>query len=108
MKFTSLYTIFIFLFSIHLTTAQQANNYDFKAAHGNGFRFWNGNDNYKIHMGSGSLYKYEYVQDYSIKSNMTGPGNRGWTWGQYNKTLIAGLNLVGDFQIAGEFYAKKI
>ncbi|SFC66376.1 hypothetical protein SAMN04487891_1197 [Flagellimonas taeanensis] len=77
--------------------------YDVSAANGNGFRFWNGNDSYKIHMGNGSEYHYGPVTDYSIKMNMSsGTPNRGWTWGVVGQTPIASLSTSGDFQLADD------
>lgn len=103
----SLYTLIISILIIQISYSQQ-DNVDLKAVNGNGFRFWNGSDNYKIHMGNTNEYKYGPVQDFSIKTNMVGLLSRGWTWGQPNRTPIAGLSLSGNFQIAGNFTTKKL
>ncbi|WP_062057786.1 shufflon system plasmid conjugative transfer pilus tip adhesin PilV [Sediminicola sp. YIK13] len=85
--------------------AQTQTNVDLVAGEGNGFRFWNGNNSYKIHMGSSAEYKYGTVNDYSIKMNMSGgTPSRGWTWGVAGATPIASLNTMGDFQVAREMY----
>ena len=93
----------ILLFCILLTTqvVAQQNYYDVTASNGNGFRFWNGNNNYKIHFGNGANYQYGPVQDYSIKMNMNGNSDRGWTWGVLNQRAVAALNTQGRFQISG-------
>lgn len=91
-------TLLLFQFS----NAQQT-FYDVTAGNGNGLRFWNGNNNYKIHMGNAAENHYGPVTDYSIKTNMAGPVGRGWTWGEPGKTPIAALNLSGSFQLAGSF-----
>lgn len=87
-----------------LSISAYAQNYvDVAGGDGHGFRFWNGSNNYKIHMGNSSLYHYGPVTDYSIKMNMNDNNARGWTWGKYNETPIAALNTQGNFQIAGHF-----
>lgn len=96
-------TLLLFSLSAY---CQQA-NYDVADADGNGFRFWNGNDFYKIHMGNSSEYHYGPVTDYSIKMNMNDFPGRGWTWGIADMAPIAALNNLGNFQVAGNLVALK-
>lgn len=96
-------TLLLFSLSAY---CQQA-NFDVTAADGNGFRFWNGNDFYKIHMGNSSEYHYGPVTDYSIKMNMNDFPGRGWTWGIADMEPIAALNNQGNFQVAGNLVALK-
>ncbi|MEO0901938.1 MAG: shufflon system plasmid conjugative transfer pilus tip adhesin PilV, partial [Bacteroidota bacterium] len=86
---------------------QTQNYYNTTAGNGYGFRFWNGSDSYKIHMGNASEYKYGGVTDYSIKMNMNSTSGRGWVWGVAGQTPIASLNNQGDLHIQGEFYANN-
>jgi hypothetical protein len=83
------------------------NNYDVTAGVGNGLRFWNGSNGYKISMGVGSLYQYGPVSDYSIKMQMNdGDTGRGFVWGRESYAPIAALNSTsGDMQIAGSLRA---
>lgn len=90
---------FFFVFTFFIQ-AQTPSYYDVTAANGNGFRFWNGSNNYKIHMGNSTEYKYGPVTDYSIKTNMSNTTGRGWTWGAVGLVPIAALNTSGDFQLA--------
>ena len=96
----------LLLFSWILANAQTQTNYDLSVGTGNGFRFWNGSNNYKIHMGNTSEYKYGGVNDYSIKMNMNSDPDRGWVWGTPGQTPIASLNTLGDFHFEGELYAN--
>ena len=82
--------------------AQSQAQYNVTAGNGNGVRFWS-SDNYKIHMGSTSSYKYGPVNDYSIKMNMNNDSDRGWTWGILNQAPSAALNTQGQMQIKGYF-----
>lgn len=77
--------------------------YDVNAGVGNGLRFWNGSNSYKISMGVGSLYQYGPVSDYSIKMQMNdGDTGRGFVWGRESYAPIAALNSTsGDMEIAG-------
>jgi len=79
--------------------------YGVTAGGGNGLKFWNGSDTYKIHMGNGAEYWYGPVTDYSIKCNIDSNGStRGFTWGVNGGTPIAALNVGnGNMQIAGTF-----
>jgi hypothetical protein len=81
--------------------------YDVVAGNGNGIRFWQG-DNWKIHMGNTSEYKYGAVTDYSIKMNMNNDPARGWTWGVSGLAPVAAINTQGNMQIAGNFNASTI
>jgi len=90
-------TLFFLLITL-LISAQT--HYDVTSGNGNGFRFWNGSNSYKIHMGNSTEYKYGPVTDYSIKMNMTNTTGRGWTWGVAGLIPIAALNTNGDFQLA--------
>jgi hypothetical protein len=82
-------------------------SYGVTAGAGNGLKFWNGEDTYKIHMGNSAEYHYGPVTDYSIKTNIDSVGaTRGFTWGQNGVTPIAALNVGnGNMQIAGTFTA---
>ncbi|MDG3581259.1 hypothetical protein [Galbibacter pacificus] len=91
---------------ISFSYGQQA-NYDVSAADGNGFRFWGGNNSYKVHMGNTGEYHYGPVTGYSIKMNMNESLGRGWTWGVSGLTPIAALNNQGNFQVAGNLVALK-
>ncbi|CAN0380464.1 unnamed protein product, partial [Ectocarpus sp. 4 AP-2014] len=71
------------------------------------FRFWNGSNDYKIHMGNAAEYQYGPVTDYSIKMNMINMPNRGWTWGVNGVAPIAALNTQGNMQIKGSFTAEN-
>lgn len=82
-----------------------ANYYDLNSGNGKGLRFWN-SDNYKIHMGNSSVYKYGPVQDYSIKHNMNNDSDRGWTWGVIGTTPVAALNTQGKMQIKSDFITE--
>lgn len=103
MKLFILYTLcFVATFSFG-----QTQYYDVTASNGNGFRFWNGNNDYKLHMGNSAEFKYGPVTDYSIKLNMNNVAGRGWTWGVAGLKPIAALNTAGDFQIARNFYVMN-
>ncbi len=82
-----------------------ANNasYPVSAADGNGLKFWNGSDSYKISMGNGGEYHYGPVTDYSIKTAIDSNGStRGFTWGVTGSVPVAALNVGnGNFQVAG-------
>ena len=97
-------SLLVFLLFISSLAAQT--HYDVTAGNGNGFRFWNGSNSYKIHMGNSSEYKYGGVNDYSIKMNMNSDPDRGWVWGVSGQTPIASLNTLGDFHFEGELYAN--
>ena len=100
----------------YATTAGSAPNasnlnasYGVTAGAGNGLKFWNGSDSYKIHMGNSAEYHYGPVTDYSIKTNIDSNGaTRGFTWGTDGGTPIAALNVGnGNMQIAGTFTASN-
>ena len=97
----------VLFFAWIMVQGQTQSNYDLTAGNGNGFRFWNGSVNYKIHMGNTSEYKYGGVNDYSIKMNMNDNPDRGWVWGVNGQTPIASLNTQGDFHFQGELYANN-
>lgn len=77
-----------------------ADYYNVKSGNGKGLRFWQSN-NYKIHMGTGTEYKYGPVTGYSIKMNMSNTAGRGWTWGVHGQVPVAALNIHGNFQTKG-------
>lgn len=91
----------LLLFCWSIVTMSQS-FYDVSAANGNGFRFWNGSNSYKMHMGNASEYHYGPVTDYSIKMNMNSTAGRGWTWGIDGQTPIAALSNSGNFQLSGK------
>ncbi|MBP9867132.1 MAG: tail fiber domain-containing protein [Candidatus Pacebacteria bacterium] len=82
-------------------------SYPVTAGDGNGLKFWNGSDTYKISMGNASEYHYGPVTDYSIKNTIDSNGNtRGFTWGQNGTTPVTALNVgTGDFQTQGKITA---
>lgn len=93
----------LFLFTIPetgLAQTQTAAIYNVKTGVGNGIRLWN-NDNFKIHMGNTSSYRYGPVSDFSIKMTMNNNANRGWTWGKLNTAPVAALNTEGKLQVKG-------
>jgi hypothetical protein len=101
----------------YATTAGSAPNagnyntsYGVTAGEGNGLKFWNGSDTYKISMGNAAEYHYGPVTDYSIKTAIDSVGaTRGFTWGVNGGTPVAGLNVGnGNMQIAGTFTASNI
>lgn len=101
---TTITFLVVFPLSIMLS-GQTQSSYDLSAGNGNGIRFWNGSNSYKIHMGIGAEYTYGGVTGYSIKMNMNNTAGRGWVWGIPDQTPIASLNNQGDFQIARNFIA---
>ena len=77
---------------------------DIRAANGYGMRFW-GSNNYKIHMGNATEYRYGPVQDYSIKTNMNNDSDRGWTWGIVGSTTnAAALSTEGHMSLRGTLF----
>jgi len=98
-----IFTVVISLITIDAKAQPTPSYYDVSSIAGNGFRFWNGDDNYKIHMGNTTNYHYGPVDSYSIKMNMNGDVRRGWTWGVINTPPIAALNTEGKLQISGSF-----
>ena len=80
-------------------------SYGVTAAAGNGLKFWNGSDAYKISMGNSAEYHYGPVTDYSIKTTIdSNSSTRGFTWGTNGAVPIAALNVGnGNMQIAGTF-----
>jgi hypothetical protein len=86
--------------AIGQTAGGRQDYYDLNALKGNGFRFWNGNNNFKISMGNGTDYQYGSVTDYSIKNNMDNNAGRGWTWGVNDQVPVAALNNRGEMQLA--------
>lgn len=84
---------------------------DFIGVNNHGIRFWDGDNNYRIAMGTGPQYHYGPVSDYSIKTSMVNMPGRGWVWGTQNQTPVTALSAFGEFQtegyiksMAGEFY----
>ncbi|MEJ0055106.1 MAG: hypothetical protein WDN75_05295 [Bacteroidota bacterium] len=100
MKTFCLLILFVLTFA-HATFSQQA-FYDVTAANGNGIRFWDGNDGFKISMGYSSEYQYGPVNSFSIRSTMDNySSGRGWTWGLAGSTVnVAGMDVSGNLQIA--------
>jgi len=96
--------LILLLIPIATLSIAQQNNYLVNLGNGNGLRFWDSSDNYKIHMGNGTEYNYGPVNDYSIKTNMnSGSPGRGWTWGITGQVPVAAINTLGNMQIAGSF-----
>ncbi|HCC49238.1 MAG TPA: hypothetical protein DEQ38_14145 [Elusimicrobia bacterium] len=87
-----------------------ANNasYPVSAADGNGLKFWNGSDAYKVSMGNAGEYHYGPVTDYSIKTAIDSNGaTRGFTWGTNGGTPVGALNVGnGNFEVAGTIRAN--
>jgi hypothetical protein len=84
--------------------------YGVTAGAGNGLKFWNGSDAYKISMGTTAEYKYGPVTDYSIKTTIdSNSSTRGFTWGTNGAVPIAALNVGnGNMQIAGTFTGTRL
>lgn len=84
-----------------------ANNasYPVLAGDGNGIKFWNGADSYKISMGNAAEFHYGPVTDYSIKTNMESTAGRGFVWGIAGSVPTAALGTNGNFQVAGSIAA---
>jgi hypothetical protein len=102
MKNTSLCGLILLIMAGSINNAHaQTPYFDAGAYEGYGFRFWNGNDNYKISMGNSAEYTYGPVTGYSIKTNMYGLTGWGFTWGSYGTTPVAALTAQGNMQIAG-------
>ena len=79
---------------------------DVAAANGNGLRFWNGANSYKIHMWNAAENQYGPVTDYSIKTNMSNTIGRWWTWWVTGATPVAAIEATtGDAQFAGTITA---
>lgn len=93
-------TVAIALFLAFAANAQQ-DYYDVNSGDYKGLRFWGGSNNYKIHMGNETEYKFGPVQDYSIKMNMNNDteGDRGWTWGVNGLQPVAALSNWGEMKI---------
>ena len=87
------------------TVGGQQENYDLKAGHGNGYRFWGSGDHYKISMSNASDYKFGPVTDYSIKNNMSSHAGRGWTWGVNGQVPVAAINNQGNMKLKGTLEA---
>jgi hypothetical protein len=103
-KFTqTLLVVFMTVALFGTANGQTVTNQYYNVTSGNGYglRFWS-SDNYKIHMGNSSYYKYGPVQDYSIKMTMNNDADRGWTWGVLNTAPIAALSTQGTFQLAND------
>lgn len=96
------------LFCVCCNAGFGQNFYDVAAGNGNGFRFWNGDNQFKIHFGTLPEYKYGPVNDYSIKMNMSNDVGRGWTWGVAGFTPIAALNTQGNMQLAGKLTISAV
>jgi len=77
------------------------NYLDIRAAEGYGLRFWS-NNYYKISMGNSANYKYGWVADYSIKTQMNNDGDRGFTWGVIDAAPTASLDTQGYMTLAGD------
>jgi hypothetical protein len=100
--------LILLLIPIATLSIAQQNNYLVNPGNGNGLRFWDSSDNYKIHMGTGAEYFYGPVNDYSIKMNMNaGSPGRGWTWGVAGSTPVAAISTTGEMQIGGNFGALR-
>jgi hypothetical protein len=101
--------IVVIVFFMSLITQVLAQNfYDVVAGNGNGFRFWTGSNEFKLHFGNLPEYKYGPVNDYSIKMNMSNDIGRGWTWGVAGLTPIAAINTQGHMQLAGKLTLGSI
>ena len=82
-----------------------ANNLITNSGNNNGLCLWGGCGTWGVIMGNGSTFDYGPVTDYSIKVAMDGTAGRGWTWGSWGGTPVAGLSNTGIMQIAGTFTA---
>ena len=80
--------------------------YNSTAGEGYGFRFWNGDESYKLSMGVSAQYQYGPVTDYSIKLHMGSGSGRGITMGITGSTPTFAHNTTsGNTQVAGSFAA---
>lgn len=85
------------------------NYYNSTAGEGYGFRFWNGDEAYKLSMGVGAQYQYGPVNDYSIKLHMGSGAGRGITMGITGSTPTFAHNTTsGNTQIAGSFTTTSV
>jgi hypothetical protein len=100
MKFLTILFVFVAFTYSH---AQQ-NNYLVNSGNGNGLRFWDASDNYKIHMGIGMPeYQFGPVSGYAIKMNMSNDAGRGWVWGSPGIAPVAALGTNGQMRISSHF-----
>ena len=74
----------------------------------NGIKFWNGSDNYKISLGSGTNFGYGPVTDYAIKMQMDSTAGRGFSWGKTGQPPTAALSTGGDFTVYGYISAAQV
>jgi len=95
------YIFLLFVLTNSIAQAQTFDNVDITAANNNGIRFWNGNNNYRIAMGTGYQYQYGPVTNAAIKTSMTKTSGRGWVWGTYATTPVTALSVFGEFQTEG-------
>jgi len=107
----TLTSIFLLLALINTSEAQPPTPnphefVDFIGVTNHGIRFWNGDNNYRIAMGTGAEYHYGPVSDYSIKTSMVNMPGRGWVWGTQRQTPVTALNVSGEFQTEG--YIKSM
>lgn len=103
MNFKFQFSITFILISIFFTSNinAQSNFYDVNSGNGNGLRFWNGSEDYKISMGNSNDYKYGPVTGHSIKTQMGDNATRGFTWGAKNLVPSTALSTNGNFQTKG-------
>ena len=83
------------------------NYLDMRAGNGFGLRFWS-SDSYAINMGNAAEYQYGYVNDYSIKTNMSNTAGRGWTWGVDGVTPVASIEAQsGHMTLKGNLHVSQ-
>ena len=86
------YTSYTSYSSLTASSSMTSYYHDCYAGNGYGVRFWQ-SDNYKISMGSGSLYVHGAVTDYSIKMQMNDADTaRGFTFGRLSYAPVASIN----------------
>ncbi len=96
-------TLWVFIFAVCFlyfpaeTIAQTytVDYYSVKSGSGKGLRVWNA-DYYKIHMETGSNYKYGPVQDYSIKMNMNNDDIKLCTRGRFAQQCAENIDSFGS------------
>jgi hypothetical protein len=101
-------SLLLFITTITMGLAQDYININ--CCDGKGIRFWNGNDGFKISMGSAPEYQLNpTVTSFSIRTTMDNLAGRGWTWGLAGSTTnVAAINVNGDMKIAGTFKSKNL
>lgn len=89
----------LFLFYALAANSQTLINDFYEVNPGGQIRFGNSKV-YSIGFGTNANFALSpTVPGYSIKTTMDATAGRGWTWGEWDKTPVAGLNIAGTFQL---------